>query len=137
MEHPENETKASTTEDSILTVTLLSFQQCIPEFQTACYAGVTTHRSEHPVYPDEWWLSGKDLYLDNAAAAGFVLNNGPVVIGDVLATKIHSTVVNHTSVYLGDNKVYHHLGYRKSVIEKLKPIILNNLDSVWRHKDII
>ena len=52
MEHPENETKASTTEDLILTVTLLSFQQCIPEFQTACYAGVTTHRSEHPVYPE-------------------------------------------------------------------------------------
>lgn len=92
---------------------------------------------EHPDYPDEWWLSGKDLYLDNAAAAGFILNNGPVVVGDVLATKIHSTVVNHTSIYLGNNKVYHHLGYRKSVIEELKPLILNNLDSVWRHKDVL
>jgi len=58
--------------------------------------------------PDEWWLKGKNLYLDGFAAAGFERIDDVAKQHDVLLMRVASPVPNHGAVFLGDGCIGHH-----------------------------
>jgi proteasome lid subunit RPN8/RPN11 len=65
----------------------------------------------------EWWDKGENLYcLDNIISAGFTELVGleDVREHDVLLMQVHSKVINHAGVYLGDDRFLHHLNQRLS-----------------------
>lgn len=90
-----------------------------------------------PEYKDNWWLSGKDYYMQYAEEAGFSLSSGELKTGDVLAFTIGSNVVNHTAVWLAPDQVYQHVGYSHSGVNSIHASFKRRLDSVWRHKDLM
>lgn len=72
-------------------------------------------------YPrdDNWWNSGEDLYESNFKKEGFleVDTAKGIEVGDCFLMKVHSKVVNHAAVYLGENKILHHLHGRLSRVD--------------------
>ena len=68
---------------------------------------------------DDWWNRGEDLYGSYFTDAGFKVVNtiDGINIGDVILMKIHSPVINHAAIYLGDNKILHHLYGRLSRVD--------------------
>ena len=64
---------------------------------------------------DEWWLNGGNLYLENFRAAGFVeIDPADLRYGDGILMRVMSPVPNHGAVYLGDNRIIHHVQNRLS-----------------------
>lgn len=63
---------------------------------------------------DDWWAKSQDLYMQNFAAAGFVRAEGVLREGDVILMQVKSPVANHGAVYLGQDKLLHHLWGRPS-----------------------
>lgn len=57
--------------------------------------------------PDDWWLKGGNLYLDNFAAAGFERVDTPQP-HDVLLMMLAAQVPNHAAILLGDGCIAHH-----------------------------
>lgn len=74
---------------------------------------------ELPNFPreDEWWEKGQDLYRDHYAEAGFVETNGPLQPGDIVLMQYQAGVLNHAGIYIGDEKMLHHLyGHRAAIV---------------------
>lgn len=70
-----------------------------------------------PDFPrsDEWWKRGGNLYVENFEAAGFVrVDESELAEGDVILMQMGSPVPNHGAVYLGDERMLHHLQNRLS-----------------------
>ena len=86
--------------------------------------------------PFGWWENSQSLYLQNAEAAGFIPQTGVMQYGDVLLFGLNTTITNHSAVYLGNNKILHHLGGRFSCEQLLTPGLNSYRQSVWRHKNI-
>lgn len=63
---------------------------------------------------DDWWAHGQDLYMQNFSQAGFVQVQGQAQKHDVVLMQVASRVANHGAVYLGDDKLLHHLHGRLS-----------------------
>lgn len=65
---------------------------------------------------DEWWKKGQNLYLENFREAKFthVTDGSPPQVGDVLLMQVCADVPNHGAVYLGDDRIGHHLYGRLS-----------------------
>jgi len=64
---------------------------------------------------DEWWLKGKNLYLENFEAFGFVrVDLQDLKIHDGIFMQLCSPVPNHAAVYLGDGKILQHVMNRMS-----------------------
>lgn len=73
-----------------------------------------------PDFPreDNWWRKGKNLYVDNFKAAGFVeVADGKPQHGDVLLMQVLSDVANHGAIYLDGDFILHHLHNRLSCRE--------------------
>ena len=68
-------------------------------------------------YPPKWWETGANLYVEGYAAAGFVAVQGPPQKHDALLMRIASPVPNHAAVFLGGNKILHHIQGRVSTRE--------------------
>jgi cell wall-associated NlpC family hydrolase len=83
----------------------------------------------------EWWTEGSNLYVDNAKKYGFE-EVQDIKIHDVLIMNINSQVPNHGAIYLGDNKILHHIGGRFSTEETLKSSYKHNLAVIYRNKNI-
>ena len=83
----------------------------------------------------EWWTEGSNLYVDNAKKYGFE-EVQDIKIYDVLIMNINSQVPNHGAIYLGDNKILHHIGGRFSTIESLKSSYKHSLSVIYRNKNI-
>lgn len=67
---------------------------------------------------DDWWKNGGNIYVENFESAGFYrLVDQPLETGDVLLLQVLSRVPNHGAVYLGNEKILHHLYNRLSCIE--------------------
>lgn len=62
---------------------------------------------------DKWWEKGQNLYLFHLKKAGFVQVEEPQKYDGVLMA-IGSEVPNHSGVYLGDDKILHHMAGRLS-----------------------
>lgn len=69
----------------------------------------------------EWWEdgSGDNFYDQYFEDAGYELvsNKDELQVGDVIFMKIHTTVVSHAAVYVGNGLILHHLRDRFSRIE--------------------
>lgn len=77
--------------------------------------GVTLPRFPHDRH---WWELGEDLYLKHYQDAGFYrVDDGTLMVGDVILMQIQSPQVNHGAIYLGDNRILHHLYGRPSRVD--------------------
>lgn len=79
-----------------------------------------------------WWEQGDNLYVDGAPEYGFE---------PVSDLKRHDLVVmkfgpvpNHGAIYLGDNKVLHHVGGRFSCIEELSRNYKQSIAIIYRNR---
>lgn len=95
--------------------------------------------------PDEWWLRGQNLYVDYLDRAGFdVIARNPgesylahVRPGDGLLFNIGSAVPNHAAIWIGDNRILHHLYGRLSSIDMMGRFYIERLTHVCRHRDVV
>lgn len=64
----------------------------------------------------EWWLRGKDYYTERFEDCGFV-RVSELQIHDVILMRVSSPVPNHGAIYLGNNRILHHVQGRLSCKE--------------------
>lgn len=65
-----------------------------------------------------WWRKGGNLYLENFESAGFrSLPISEIQPHDVVLMQILSNVPNHGAIYLGDERILHHMNRRLSCRE--------------------
>lgn len=57
---------------------------------------------------DEWWLKGKNLYLEGFQKAGFTSVSHDAKKHDVVLMQVGSQIPNHGAVVLGDGCIGHH-----------------------------
>jgi len=84
----------------------------------------------------EWWNQGENLYVDNADTYSFV-QVYEIKKNDILLMKLNSQVPNHGAIYLGDNKILHHMTGKLSTIEEFKNSYKFRVSAIYRHKDNI
>ena len=85
---------------------------------------------------DEWWLAGGNLYLENFRAAGFVeIDPADIQPGDGILMRVMSPVPNHGAVYLGDNKIIHHVQGRLSCRDNYTEFWRQRTTQVVRHEN--
>lgn len=91
--------------------------------------------------PDDWWLKGQNLYLDNLAQAGFViLGDGDfrdLRPHDALLMQVGSPVPNHAAIYLGDDLILHHVAGRLSSKDVYGGYWRKNTTHVLRHRSLL
>lgn len=87
-------------------------------------------------YFDEWWSKGEDFYMETSGIAGFYPTLS-LKKYDIIAMRVNSHVFNHAAIYLGDNKILHHMGGKFSCIEEIRPAYLNMLFGYFRHRDLV
>lgn len=85
---------------------------------------------------DDWWVAGQDLYMANFQAAGFVRVEGPLQPHDVVLMQVKSKVANHGAVYLGDDKLLHHLHSRLSCHDIYGGYWARHTLAVVRHRSL-
>lgn len=108
-----------------------------------CYSIIRDHYKEvlDIEIPDfnrdfEWWLKGMDLYSENFEKAGF-FEVAPEDIRrhDVVLMMINSPVINHGAIYLGSDKILHHLFKRLSTRDVYGGFYKKHTVKVLRHKN--
>lgn len=80
----------------------------------------------------EWWNEGSNLYVDNAKNYGFK-QVSDIKKYDILVMSLNSSVPNHGAIYLGDNKILHHIGGRFSTIEDYTSTFKHTTSTVYRN----
>lgn len=84
---------------------------------TDCYAFIRDwYRQEKNILlkdfyrSEEWWDRGENLFAENFKYAGFVETSfKELQVGDVVIMNIGSDVANHGAIYLGGNRIGHHV----------------------------
>ncbi len=79
-----------------------------------------------------WWDQGDNLYVDGAPQYGFEPVND-LKRHDLIVMKF-GPVPNHGAIYLGDNKVLHHIGGRFSCIEELGRKYKQSIAIIYRNR---
>jgi len=82
-----------------------------------------------------WEQHGENLYLDNLERLGFFLVQEPK-LHDLLLIQINSPVPNHGALYLGDNRILHHLEHRLSARAVYGDYYHKATTHIWRHRDL-
>lgn len=78
------------------------------------------YRQNGLILPDyerknEWWKNGGNLYEELFTETGFIpVEDGEFLYGDFLLMNIGSRVCNHAAIYVGNNRIIHHLSGRLS-----------------------
>jgi proteasome lid subunit RPN8/RPN11 len=94
-----------------------------------------------PSRTDKFWERGENLYVDNFKKAGFERiqfdSIDDVKINDVILIMASSTIANHAAIYLGDNKMLHHIQNKLSSIDVYGGYWLKNTWGIVRHKDFL
>lgn len=90
----------------------------------------TPHNVDRPWM---WWSNSQSLYLAHADKSGFKPVKGNVEIGDVFIYKIGSNIANHCGIYMGDNKILHHLNGRFSCVEPIPKRFQGYLAQIVRY----
>lgn len=87
--------------------------------------------------PSDWRADGNDLIRDLYEREGFEMLTDwrpkDLRPGDVLCTAIGESAPNHLMIFVGDNKVIHHLAGRLSVEEHYRDFHRNATCFVLRH----
>lgn len=81
----------------------------------------------------EWWNKGENLYLENAKDCSFE-EAEDIKKYDVLLMKINSPVPNHAAIYIGDNKILHHMSGRFSTVQDLTFSYKQKISVIYRNK---
>lgn len=86
---------------------------------------------------ENFWEKGIQPYLDNYVKLGFVeIDKREMMEGDVLLMQIGATsVATHAAVYIGDNKIAHHITGRLSCREVYGQYYQDRTVKAIRHKD--
>lgn len=64
---------------------------------------------------DDWWNKGENLYLENFGKAGFeAIPAEELAENDVILMQRRSPVPNHAAIYIGGQKILHHVEGRLS-----------------------
>ena len=84
---------------------------------------------------DGWWDKGENRYLDNYAEQGFIQVD-EFKKYDIFLIKLVSPVPNHAAIYLGDNKILHHVHGRLSNREPYGGYWRKHTTHILRHKSL-
>lgn len=70
--------------------------------------------------PDNWWNDGGNLYMDNFKKEGFYIVDEleDKQFGDLFLIAFGAKVACHAAIYVGDNKILHHVTNRLSTVDK-------------------
>jgi len=96
-----------------------------------------------PKLPDperriNWWKNGENLYLDNYKKENFIeVSIEKMQKHDVLLMTILSKVPNHGAIYLGENKILHHVDNRLSSIDVYGGYYRKNTTHCLRRQELI
>jgi len=87
--------------------------------------------------PEKFWEKGLEIYLDVCEKAGFHrITLQELEYGDVILFALGSSITTHGAIYVGDNKIAHHLNGRLSCRDVLGKFYLDRVTRFLRHKDI-
>lgn len=85
-------------------------------------------------YPVDWWDKGYNMYLEHLPKNGFTqVDKSDIQPGDLMTFNYASHVPNHAGIYVGDNKVLHHMTNRMSALDDIGRFMIKYNHSVWRH----
>lgn len=82
----------------------------------------------------EWWNQGPNLYVEHANNYGFE-NVNDIEKHDLIVMSLGSEVPNHGAIYIGDNKIMHHVAGRFSTIEELTTFYKSKISVVYRNRN--
>ena len=87
---------------------------------------------------DGWWDKGENRYLDNYEEQGFVriLDEKDIQKYDVFLIKLVSPVPNHAAIFVGDDKILHHVHGRLSNREPYGGYWRKHTTHHLRHKSL-
>lgn len=89
----------------------------------------------HFEYTKDFWEGKQELYLNGFASAGFAeVPLQEVKYGDVLLMDLVGGITSHGAIYLGNNKIAHHLFGRLSGEDTLGRLFLERTTKVVRHR---
>ena len=85
-----------------------------------------------------WWEEGKNLYMDNFRNEGFYLldDTEESQYGDVFLIALGCSVASHGAIYVGENKILHHVQDRLSSIDRYMGVFRNCTLARLRHKQV-
>jgi proteasome lid subunit RPN8/RPN11 len=84
----------------------------------------------------EWWMKGDNLYLENFAKAGFYeIPASDIRQHDVVLMQIMSPVINHGAIFIGEDKILHHIHRRLSSREVFGGYFKKHTVKVLRHHE--
>jgi len=84
-----------------------------------------------------WWEEGKSMYEDNFHKEGFYkVEDGSLKEHDLIIMTIRSPVPNHGAVYLGNNRILHHMFGKLSKEDIYGGYWAEHTSFVLRHKDL-
>lgn len=87
---------------------------------------------------DNWWLKGKNLFLENFEETGFYrVPIEELQVNDAILMQMHAPVPNHCAVLVEDNKILHHVTNRLSSVDVYGGYWRNVTTHVVRYKDPI
>lgn len=84
---------------------------------------------------DDWWRHGENLYLDNMPGTGFYPIKDEAQPGDIILFCYGCSVANHAAIYLGDQRILHHLPNQLSKREEYNGSWQRRTHSIWRHQE--
>jgi cell wall-associated NlpC family hydrolase len=77
---------------------------------------------ELPTFDPSWWLKDGNLQFDNIRAVGFEpVPLAKIEPGDIILMQIGASIVNHAAIYIGKDRILHHLMTRLSCREVYGP----------------
>lgn len=86
---------------------------------------------------DRWWERGENMYVENYEKEGFrKIPMSEMMPGDVIVFSLKSNVPNHGAIYLGNNKIGHHLEERLSSIDIYGQFLRDRTSLILRHKEM-
>ena len=87
---------------------------------------------------DNWWLEGKNYYLDRYIPSGFILiKDEKIKPYDLVLMNMGSSIVNHAGIILPDGTLLHHARGRLSSRDVYSGYYRNITTHVIRHKELL
>lgn len=93
--------------------------------------------------PDDWWLTDKNLYMNNFKKEGFYIlpDDEEIRLYDIFLIALpdqRKSIVppNHCAIYIGDGKVLHHRLGKRSEIKTYAGMLKKFTSCVIRHKSM-